>query len=599
MVSQSDPQEGAVKLLQTPQGVEPPPEDVERPSESTLHSYWAAYEAAKQSEISKNIKKAKATLLKTLVLHGLEEEYNYIVGGEKGEPPNIPDMVPMEIGGEVGAAASYGGGDAPSTHKHVLWEEQVQMRDDEEEQASKEAPKRKLPPPPQRSTTSTSTAAPPMDDDGFITVQGRKSHDKRPRDPSKDPAPRKRPSKASCLPLPFLLRSEAKTVANMHTLFELVTNETRPSSLWVYDHLMDYYPRWAKEQMVYFSNVLCLVIAEFHLTCGCTATGMCSPVLPQIVEAELSLLDVYLYEHEVGTQDVHILSKAAVKCLGVWLHRIDMTMSKRLGKTKADSICDEDHKLGDLLDYFLMPDNSGVTLDDIFCRAVVENVDALQVCLAKCKKVLKQANKTHGKLLTRMVKLKEVQEKSLLTEAAHIEVTEALRQAADQLERMRDTITHHTEEIAHIKKLLKERESSEEESNSLGDNPTPGPGSGNPTGTTQQDDIEMEDVEDDSNLPQGMATQTDPTSEEAEGELSAVGGVDLTTPGEDQIIVEGSSTTPITPADDQLLGYDDLVENSEAVTPSGVVTESLSQMNMDSPAPTPQLNDPRGNNQES
>ena len=32
-------------------GVEPPPEDVERPSESTPHSHWTAYETAKQSGI--------------------------------------------------------------------------------------------------------------------------------------------------------------------------------------------------------------------------------------------------------------------------------------------------------------------------------------------------------------------------------------------------------------------------------------------------------------------------------------------------------------------------------------------------------------------
>ena len=521
------------------------------------------------------------------------------MGGEKGAPPNISDMVPMEISGEAGAATSYGGGDAPSARKHVSWEEQVQMRDDDEEQAVKEVPERKLPPPPWRSTTSTSTMAPPTDDDGFTTVQGRKSCDKRPRDPSKDPAPRRRPSKASRSPLPFPLRSEAERVANMHTLFESVANETRPSSPWVYDRLVDYYPRWAKEQMVYFSNMLCLVIAEFHLTCGYTATGMCSPELPQFVEVELPPLDAYLHEHEVGTQNVCILSEAAVKCLGVWLHRIDMTVSKRLGKAKADSIHNEDHKLGDLLDYFLMPDNLGVTLDDIFCQAVAENVDALQARLVKCKKVLKQANKTHGKLLTRMVKLKEAQEKSLPTEAAHVKAMEALLQAANQLEWLRDTMTHHTEEIAHIKKLLKERESSEEESSSPGDDPTPRPGSGNPTGATQQDDIKMEDMEDDSNLPQGTATQTNPTPEEVEGELGVVRGVDLTTPVEDQIIMEGGDTTPITPADDQLLRYDDLVENSGAVTPSGAVTESLSQMNMDSPAPMPQTNDPPGSNQES
>ena len=141
-----------------------------------------------------------------------------------------------------------------------------------------------------------------------------------------------------------------------------------------------------------------------------------------------------------GLRDTCILSEAAIKCLRVWLHRIDMTVSKRLGKAKADSVHDEDHKLGDLLDYFLMLANTGVTLDDILCCAVVESVDALQVCLVKCKKVLKQANKTHGKLLTKMVKVKEVQEKSLPTKAAHVEATETLHQVADQLALVRDTI---------------------------------------------------------------------------------------------------------------------------------------------------------------
>ena len=106
-------------------GVESPPEDVERLSESTLHSHWAAYEATKQNGPGKLIKKAKATLLETLVLHGLEEEYYYILGGEKGDPPKVPETVPMEVCSEAGAAMSHGGGDAPLSHKHVSWEEQV------------------------------------------------------------------------------------------------------------------------------------------------------------------------------------------------------------------------------------------------------------------------------------------------------------------------------------------------------------------------------------------------------------------------------------------------------------------------------------------
>ena len=124
------------------QWVEPLPDDVERPSEVTLHSHWAAYEAAKQSGGSKQFKKAKATLLEFLVIHGLEDEYNYILGSEKGEPQNTSDTIPMEIGVEMEAAAGRGSGDAPSGHRHKSWEEQVQMRDDEE-QAAKEAPKRR------------------------------------------------------------------------------------------------------------------------------------------------------------------------------------------------------------------------------------------------------------------------------------------------------------------------------------------------------------------------------------------------------------------------------------------------------------------------
>ena len=99
--------------------VEPPPEDVERPSELTLHSHRAAYEATKWSGTGKTLKKARSTLLETLTLHGLEDEYYYIIGGEKGPPPKASETVPMEVCSEVGAAASQVGGDAPLGCKHV------------------------------------------------------------------------------------------------------------------------------------------------------------------------------------------------------------------------------------------------------------------------------------------------------------------------------------------------------------------------------------------------------------------------------------------------------------------------------------------------
>ena len=104
-----------------PTGVELPPEDVERPSELTLHSHRAAYEATKWSGTGKTLKKARATLLETLTLHRLEEEYYYIIGGEKGPPPKVPETVPLEVCSKAGAASSQGGGDAPPSCKtHLL-----------------------------------------------------------------------------------------------------------------------------------------------------------------------------------------------------------------------------------------------------------------------------------------------------------------------------------------------------------------------------------------------------------------------------------------------------------------------------------------------
>ena len=81
-----------------------------------------------------------------------------------------------------------------------------------------------------------------------------------------------------------------------------------------------------------------------------------------------------------------------------------------------------------------MPENTGVSLEDIIGQVVAENVDTLEVCLAKGKKVLKEATKARSKLLTRVAKQKMDQEKSHPTEAVHKEATKVLRQVTEQLD---------------------------------------------------------------------------------------------------------------------------------------------------------------------
>ena len=285
-----------------------------------------------------------------------------------------------------------------------------------------------------------------------------------------------------------------------------------------------------------------------------------SSVLPQVVEAELPPLEMYLHDQELGTQDVCILSVAAIKWLRAWLDQVDMTV--RYNEARANSPCSDDHKLGALLNYFPMPENTGVSLRHVINWVVAENVDALEVCLVKSKKLLREASKTQTKLLTHMAKQKLALEKSHLTQAACDETTKALSQTTEQLDQVRATVTKHTADIAHIKALLKDCESMDEESSSLGESSSLEPGSGDlPAATPQgqeekEHDIEMRDVENDPNLPPSergdnpspvLATQNDPPPED-NGDNS---GSDKDIIIEDKrIVIETGGATPITPVDD-------------------------------------------------
>ena len=391
----------------------------------------------------------------------------------------------------------------------------------------------------------------------------------------------------------------------MHTIFKVALSQDRPSSEWVYDHLEKFFPHKTTEQLVYFSNVLCLSISEFHLTSACSPPGMCAPVLPLVVEVELQLLENYLHEVELEAQDVCVHCIAAIKRLGVWLHWVNMTT--RYNEARTNSPCSNDHKLGTLLDFLLMAENTGVGLKHIFDRVVAENVDALEMRLIKSKKLLKEASKSQTKLLTQLMKQKMTLEKTRLSKKVHDETLKALSQTTAQLGQARTTVTQHTADIMHIEALLEDCKSADEESSSSRVSVDPEPGAEDPPAATPQDqeeedphDIEMKDVEDDPNPPPPseqdddllpvpvQAAQSDPPhggKEDWEGEGD---NSDIIIEDE-RIVVKAGGATPITRAQDQLL--DDQV-GTGAETPSGAVTESLSQMNLDSPTTSQVANDP-------
>ena len=248
-----------------------------------------------------------------------------------------------------------------------------------------------------------------------------------------------------------------------------------------------------------------------------------------------------------------------------------------------------------------MLENTGVSLGDIICQVVAENVDALEVCLVKSRKLLKEASKTQTKLLTCIAKQKLALEKGHPTKVAHDKAAKAFSQTTEQLDWARATIAKHIADIAHIEALLEDCESMDEKSCSSGESSPPESGSGNPPAATPQGqeeeehDIKMRDVGNDPNLPQGMATQSNPPPEATGDDFESNKDIII---GFERIVIEGGGATPITPADDRRLDQDDQEEGTGAKTPSGAVTKLLSQMNMDLLTPTLAMSDSPGGGQD-
>ena len=240
-------------------------------------------------------------------------------------------------------------------------------------------------------------------------------------------------------------------------------------------------------------------------------------------------------------------------------------------------------------------------------------MDALEMHLVKSKKLLKEALKSQTKLLTWLTKQKMTLEKTRLSKKVCDKTLKVLSQTTIQLDQARTTITKHTANIMHIEALLKDCESADEESSSSRGSINPEPGAEDPPAITPQDqeeedphNIEMKDVEDDPNPPPPseqdddplpvpvQAAQSDPPPGDKEDRENVRDNRDIIIKDE-RIVIRAGGATPITLAEDQLL--DDQV-GTGAETPSGVVTESLSQMNMVSPATLQVASDPPDGDQD-
>ena len=82
-------------------------------------------------------------------------------------------------------------------------------------------------------------------------------------------------------------------------------------------------------------------------------------------------LDEYLPGSFDGCRDVRVTDRAQILRVATWLHRLDLCAT--YGAEIAASPRVEDYDIGPLLEYFLMPKLSNITLQEVAARVAQEN----------------------------------------------------------------------------------------------------------------------------------------------------------------------------------------------------------------------------------
>ena len=133
------------------------------------------------------------------------------------------------------------------------------------------------------------------------------------------------------------------------------------------------------EELLRLNNQVLIMIAEYHLTSASQGSHRILPVLPEGAARLMPPLDEYLPGSFDGCRDVRVTDRAQILRVAAWLHRLDL--SATYGAEIAASPRVQDYDIGPLLEYFLMPKLSDITLEEVALKVAQENRQDMEVSL--------------------------------------------------------------------------------------------------------------------------------------------------------------------------------------------------------------------------
>ena len=192
--------------------------------------------------------------------------------------------------------------------------------------------------------------------------EAQKAAYKRKRTDTEQPAPGR----------PFPLVSEEARKEVMGAIYEHMVGQEPPQKNIALRAISAYYPDFTPATVkAVASQVLCM-IAEYHLTCATMGSTTTSPILPEAVEQYLPPLVDYTRPGSTGLTDVRVCDhKSSSLCVGVWLHRMDMSLSWE--RKASESLVQLRHVRGPLLSYLLAPGTGNLRFKEAVIRVLQEN----------------------------------------------------------------------------------------------------------------------------------------------------------------------------------------------------------------------------------
>ena len=178
---------------------------------------------------------------------------------------------------------------------------------------------------------------------------------------------------------PFPLQDQEGQLQALQTLYEEAGEHKLASEITALRGLQVSHPEMGADELQRLNNRVLLMIAEYHLTSASQGTHRILPVLPEGAARLMPPVDEYLPGSFEGCRDVRVTDRAQILCIATWLHRLDV--AAMYGVEIATSPQVEDYDFGPLLEYFLMPRLTTVTLQEVTTRVAQENRRDLEASL--------------------------------------------------------------------------------------------------------------------------------------------------------------------------------------------------------------------------